>query len=115
MKTFEEFLNEGNRYVDEFSKYIFKKKLKEDEFTACLTALIDLLDINPNTKKYFEVNTYSEQYWKGPVNVILKLVPNLKIENLEALANYKYNEQRDKYGASFELNGKEAIIDATFD
>jgi hypothetical protein len=115
MKTFKQFLNEASIYADEFSKCIFKKKLKEDEFKSCLTALIGLLDLNSKTKKYFQVNTYNEQYWKGPVNAILKLVPNLKLENLETLAGYKYNKHKDKYGVSFELNDKEVIIDATLD
>jgi len=115
MKTYEQFLNEASIYADEFSKYIFKKKLKEDEFKYCLTALLGLLDLSPKGKKYFQINTYNEQYWKGPVNVILKLVPNLKLENLETLANYEYNKHRDKYGVSFELNDKEVIIDATLD
>jgi hypothetical protein len=115
MKTFEQFVNEAKVSADEFSKYIFKKSLKEDEFTSCISALITLLNSNPKTKKYFEVNTPNEQYWKGPVDVVLKLVPGLKIGNLETLASYKYNEQRDKYGVSFELNGKEVVIDATLD
>jgi hypothetical protein len=115
MKMSKRSFDEVKVSIDEFSKYIFKKNLRGDKFVYCLLALIDLLNLNPEAKKYFEVNNPIEQYWKGPVNIILKLVPNLKLENLETLASYKYNKHKDKYGISFKLNDKEAIIDATLD